>query len=67
VICNKIIVVNNKFKGNPIVQFDIGIRNFGKINDAKIKIRPFTVIAGKNSSGKSFVTKSLDMLLMISY
>jgi len=41
------------------MQFDIGIKNFGKIRDAKIKIRPFTVIAGKNSSGKSFVTKSL--------
>lgn len=41
------------------MEFDIRIKNFGKIKDAKIKIRPFTVIAGKNSSGKSFVTKAL--------
>lgn len=41
------------------MRFDISIKNLGKISDAEIKIRPFTVIAGKNSSGKSFVTKSL--------
>ena len=41
------------------MRFDIGIKNFGKISDATIKVRPFTVIAGKNSSGKSFITKSL--------
>lgn len=41
------------------MQFDIDIRNFGKIKKAKINIRPFTVIAGPNSSGKSFVTKAL--------
>ncbi|MGJ0485662.1 MAG: AAA family ATPase [Methylomicrobium sp.] len=41
------------------MQFDIVIKNLGKINEAKVKIRPFTVIAGKNSSGKSFITKSL--------
>lgn len=38
---------------------DIEFRNLGKINKANIKIRPFTVIAGCNSSGKSFITKSL--------
>jgi len=41
------------------MNLDISIKNFGKINDATIKIRPFTVIAGPNSSGKSFVTKAL--------
>ncbi|MDC9728772.1 MAG: AAA family ATPase [Methyloprofundus sp.] len=41
------------------MQFDISIKNIGKISQADLKIRPFTVIAGKNSSGKSFVTKSL--------
>jgi len=41
------------------MRFDLSIKNLGKISDANIKIRPFTVIAGKNSSGKSFVTKSL--------
>lgn len=38
---------------------DIEFTNLGKINKANIKIRPFTVIAGCNSSGKSFITKSL--------
>lgn len=41
------------------MKFNISIKNFGKINEAKIKIAPFTVIAGANSSGKSFVTKAL--------
>lgn len=41
------------------MQFNIDIRNFGKIKNAKVNIRPFTVIAGPNSSGKSFVTKAL--------
>lgn len=41
------------------MQFDIDIKNFGKIKDAKVNIRPFTIIAGPNSSGKSFVTKAL--------
>jgi predicted ATP-dependent endonuclease of OLD family len=41
------------------MKFNISISNFGKINNADIKIRPFTVIAGPNSSGKSFVTKAL--------
>ena len=38
---------------------DIEFRHLGKINEATIKVRPFTVIAGCNSSGKSFITKSL--------
>lgn len=41
------------------MQFNIDIKNFGKIKSAKVNIRPFTVIAGPNSSGKSFVTKAL--------
>ncbi|HHR5954319.1 TPA: AAA family ATPase [Providencia alcalifaciens] len=41
------------------MKFDIEIRNFGKIKHAKINIRPFTIISGHNSSGKSFVTKVL--------
>ncbi|HBR4688327.1 TPA: AAA family ATPase, partial [Klebsiella pneumoniae] len=39
------------------MKFDIDIKNFGKIKNAKVNIRPFTIIAGPNSSGKSFVTK----------
>ncbi len=41
------------------MRFDIEVKNFGKISDATIKVRPFTVIAGKNATGKSFITKSL--------
>jgi predicted ATPase len=41
------------------MKLNIKVSNFGKIKDAKLYIRPFTVIAGKNSSGKSFVTKAL--------
>lgn len=38
---------------------NLHIRNFGKIKSANIQIRPFTVIVGPNSSGKSLITKSL--------
>lgn len=41
------------------MKFDISIQNLGKIDSANIKLRPFTVISGANSSGKSFVTKAL--------
>ncbi|MEC5208721.1 putative ATPase [Vogesella perlucida] len=41
------------------MKIDIKVKNFGKIKDADLRIRPFTVIAGKNSSGKSFITKAL--------
>ncbi|MBT9100153.1 AAA family ATPase [Methylovulum psychrotolerans] len=41
------------------MKLDISIRHFGKINAASLKLRPFTVIAGPNSSGKSFATKAL--------
>lgn len=41
------------------MKLDVQVKNFGKISDAKVKLRPFTVIAGPNSSGKSFVTKAL--------
>ncbi|OOF43944.1 hypothetical protein BKK51_10415 [Rodentibacter trehalosifermentans] len=38
---------------------DLHIQNFGKVKSADIRLRPFTVIVGPNSSGKSFITKSL--------
>ncbi|MFT4927598.1 MAG: AAA15 family ATPase/GTPase, partial [Phenylobacterium sp.] len=41
------------------MKLELQIKNFGKIQDATIKLRPFTLIAGANSCGKSFVTKSL--------
>lgn len=41
------------------MKVDIDIQNFGKIRNAHIKVRPFTVIAGVNSSGKSFISRAL--------
>ena len=41
------------------MKFDINIKNFGKTKQAKLKVSPFTVIAGSNSSGKSFVSRAL--------
>ncbi|UOO89192.1 ATP-binding protein [Vitreoscilla massiliensis] len=41
------------------MNLDINIQNFGKVTDASIKLRQFTVISGPNSSGKSFITKAL--------
>lgn len=42
-----------------VMKVDIQIKNFGKIRDAQIAVRPFTVIAGVNSSGKSFISRAL--------
>jgi predicted ATPase len=41
------------------MKLNVHIENFGKIKSADISIKPFTVIAGVNSSGKSFITKAL--------
>lgn len=38
---------------------NLHIQNFGKVKSVNIQLRPFTVIVGPNSSGKSFVTKAL--------
>lgn len=35
------------------------LSNIGNISHANIKIKPLTIIAGENSSGKTFLTKSL--------
>lgn len=42
-----------------VMKLNIKVSNFGRVKEANLKIRPFTVIAGKNSSGKSFLTKAL--------
>ena len=39
--------------------FKVGIKNFGKLTDATIRIGKFTVFAGSNNTGKSFVSKAL--------
>lgn len=41
------------------MQSNVHFENFGKIQQANIQLRPFTLIAGPNSSGKSFITKAL--------
>lgn len=49
----------SKAATSPPLNLDVEFQNLGKINQATIKLRPFTVIAGCNGSGKSFITKSL--------
>jgi predicted ATPase len=39
------------------------ISNMGNIDNASINIKPLTIIAGENSSGKTFVTKGLYTVL----
>jgi len=45
------------------MNFDLHIQNIGKLTDAKIRIGRFTVFAGPNNTGKSFVSKLLYSLL----
>ena len=39
--------------------FTLKIENFGKLSDAEIRVGQFTVFAGPNNTGKSFVSKLL--------
>lgn len=41
------------------MEFQVEIKNFGKLNHAKIKCRDITVFAGTNSTGKSYVSRTL--------
>lgn len=41
------------------MRFDLHIKNFGKLEDARIRLGNFTVFAGKNNTGKSYVSKLL--------
>ncbi|MCP3873058.1 MAG: AAA family ATPase [Desulfobacteraceae bacterium] len=41
------------------MQFILTVKNFGKIEEAKIQVKNLTVLAGPNNSGKSFVSKAL--------
>ena len=45
------------------MNFDLHIQNIGKLTDAKIRIGRFTVFAGPNNTGKSFVSKILYSIL----
>lgn len=39
--------------------FKVQIKNLGKLAEETIHVRPFTVLAGRNNTGKSFFSKSL--------
>ncbi len=41
------------------MNYHIEIENLGAIEKAEFKITPMTILAGKNGTGKSFVTKFL--------
>lgn len=41
------------------MRFNFEVKNLGKVQHAQLKLAPFTVIAGANSSGKSFVSRAL--------
>ena len=41
------------------MQFNLNVKNFGKLEDAKVRINNFTVFAGPNNTGKSSVSKLL--------
>ena len=43
--------------------FTLKIQNFGKLRDAEIRVAQFTVFAGPNDTGKSYVAKLLYSLL----
>lgn len=45
------------------MNFNFSIENLGNIKKANFEIKPLTIVAGENGSGKSFTTKSLYCLL----
>ena len=45
------------------VNFQYSVENLGNIEKAEITVKPLTVIAGENSSGKTFITKTLYTIL----
>lgn len=45
------------------MEFSLHIENLGNIKEAQVDVKPFTILAGENSSGKTFATKSLYCIL----
>ena len=45
------------------MELKFNIENMGNIDNATVTIKPLTIIAGKNSTGKTFITKSLYTVL----
>ena len=41
------------------MSFKLKIENFGKLSNEEVRIGPFTVFAGPNNTGKSFVSRLL--------
>lgn len=48
-----------------IMNFDLEVENLGQIRSGALKIRPITVLAGANGTGKSFLTKVLYSILNV--
>lgn len=47
------------------MQFQFTVKNFGKIKQANIQVKNLTILAGKNNSGKTFISKALYSLMNI--
>lgn len=45
------------------MEFNVQIQGLGKIENLSLEVKPLTVIAGENSSGKTFTTKSIYCVL----
>lgn len=45
------------------LNLEYNLENVGTIDKAKVTIKPLTIIAGENSTGKTFITKSLYTIL----
>ena len=41
------------------MKFEVNIENIGKLKNASISVRPLTILAGPNNTGKSFFSKTL--------
>lgn len=52
------------FENRPMPDLlQVNIKNLGKLGDAEIRVGGLTVLAGKNGTGKSFVSKTLYSVL----
>ena len=49
------------------MDFKIKINNIGKLRDVDISLKPFTVLAGPNNTGKSFISKTLYSVLSLTH
>ena len=45
------------------MNFKVKINNIGKLKDVEISLKPFTILAGPNNTGKSFISKTLYSVL----